>query len=143
MLFIKKRLTASAIALIIGISVLAPISAVTVSADGYIDYYDYVIKSDTDGSIPNDIHSLIEWVLRESYLSTNQELSFYAKKVRHFNEVKKAVRQQLEVYREIQTSLGIIEEEKSLISYIQILASTIELKLDCSNSHTLCIEVQD
>ncbi len=143
MLFIKKRLTASAIALIIGISVLASISAVTVSADGYIDYYDYVIKSDTDGSIPNDIHSLIEWVLRESYLSTNQELSFYAKKVRHFNEVKKAVRQQLEVYREIQTSLGIIEEEKSLISYIQILASTIELKLDCSNSHTLCIEVQD
>ena len=74
MLFIKKRLTASAIALIIGISVLASISAVTVSADGYIDYYDYVIKSDTDGSIPNDIHSLIEWVLRESYLSTNQEL---------------------------------------------------------------------
>jgi hypothetical protein len=42
-----------------------------------------------------DINALIQWVLRESYLETTQDLKSYADKVRYYNEVKQAIRDEL------------------------------------------------
>jgi hypothetical protein len=44
---------------------------------------------------PKDINGLVQWVLRESYLSTTEDLRFYAEKVKSFNEAKKQVRDEL------------------------------------------------
>jgi len=42
-----------------------------------------------------DINSLIQYVLRQSYLETIEDLRFYAEKVRFFNELKQAIRNEL------------------------------------------------
>lgn len=42
-----------------------------------------------------DVNSLVQWVLRESYLETTEDLRAYAEKVRYFNTQKKAVRRYL------------------------------------------------
>lgn len=42
-----------------------------------------------------DIHAIVQWVLRESYLDTLQDMAFYADKVRFFNETKRAIRAEL------------------------------------------------
>ena len=42
---------------------------------------------------PRDVIELVQWVLRESYLSTTEDLRSYAEKVRYFNEVKKEARE--------------------------------------------------
>ena len=41
---------------------------------------------------PKDIDALVQWVLRESYTSTTEDLRFFAEKVKYFNEAKKQVR---------------------------------------------------
>jgi len=43
-------------------------------------------------SAPIDINLLIQYVLRKAYLQNNQDLQFYADKVRHFNNTKKSIR---------------------------------------------------
>lgn len=40
-----------------------------------------------------DINALIQWVLRESYLQSSEDLKSYAEKVKYFNAKKKALRQ--------------------------------------------------
>ena len=42
-----------------------------------------------------DVNGLVQWVLRESYAETTQDLRFYADKVKSFNDVKSAVREYL------------------------------------------------
>jgi hypothetical protein len=49
---------------------------------------------------PADVNALVQWVLRESYLKNNEDLQFYADKVRFFNEQKKAIRDELAKTRE-------------------------------------------
>src|SRR5690606_5154521 len=42
-----------------------------------------------------DINALVQWVLRESYLEQNEDLRHYAEKVKHYNEMKSKLREQL------------------------------------------------
>jgi len=50
-----------------------------------------------------DPNALIQYVLRESYLDQTQDLTFYAQKVKFFNECKKQVRDYLTNLRDLQT----------------------------------------
>jgi hypothetical protein len=50
-----------------------------------------------------DINSLVQAVLREAYMENTKDLHFYAQKVRYFNEVKKAMRDELTRAREALT----------------------------------------
>jgi hypothetical protein len=43
-----------------------------------------------------DIESLVQWVLRESYLQQTEDLRDYADKVRHYNEMKSKLREELQ-----------------------------------------------
>ena len=53
------------------------------------------------GGIPVDIDALVQYVIRQSYLETNNDLKFYADKVRHCNEMKKAIRDHLAEVRKL------------------------------------------
>ena len=46
-------------------------------------------------SPPTDINELVQWVLRESYLEANEDLKAFADKIRHTNEMKRAIRKLL------------------------------------------------
>ncbi len=46
-----------------------------------------------------DVNALVEFVLREAYMQTNQDLQFYAEKVRFYNELKKNIRDELTTAR--------------------------------------------
>ena len=47
-----------------------------------------------------DVNALVQYVLRESYLSTTDDLKFYATKVKFFNNMKKELRDQTTEMRE-------------------------------------------
>jgi hypothetical protein len=49
---------------------------------------------------PKDINEVVQWVLRESYISTTEDLRLYAEKVKVYNEAKKQVRDELHSARE-------------------------------------------
>jgi len=75
---------------------------------------------------PIDINALIQWVLRESYLQTTDDLRFFAEKVRYFNSQKKAVREALQnagSFREVLDERGEATEE------IDIRIENLERKL--------------
>jgi hypothetical protein len=52
-----------------------------------------------------DPNSLVQYVLRESYVQTTEDLRFYAEKVKYFNECKKAVRDHLADLRDYDKDL--------------------------------------
>src|SRR5213592_1956534 len=54
---------------------------------------------------PVDLESLIQQVLRESYLQTTEDLRFYAEKVRYFNQCKKAIRDYLQKLRDYRVNV--------------------------------------
>ncbi len=47
-----------------------------------------------------EIAALVQQVLRQAYLEANEDLRFYAEKVRYFNAVKKAIRDHISDMRE-------------------------------------------
>jgi hypothetical protein len=49
---------------------------------------------------PKDINQLVQWVLRESYTSTTEDLRSFAEKVKVYNDAKKQVRDELHGARE-------------------------------------------
>lgn len=49
---------------------------------------------------PKDINGLVQWVLRESYASSTEDLRSFAEKVKSYNEAKKQVRDELHRARE-------------------------------------------
>jgi len=55
------------------------------------DFLDLIAGS----SIPIDINSLVQSVLRDSYLETTKDLAYYAEKVQYFNELKEGLRDYL------------------------------------------------
>ena len=46
-----------------------------------------------------DINALVQAVLRDSYMETTKDLHFYAQKVRFYNELKKAIREETQAAR--------------------------------------------
>lgn len=60
------------------------------------------LMRDVSGSAaPIDVALLIQWVLRESYVETLEDLRLRADKVRFFNEQKNAVREHLDRSRQV------------------------------------------
>ena len=51
------------------------------------------VRSIKNKRIPMDINSVIQWIMRQSYLETNIELSYFASKVKYFNDLKETLRE--------------------------------------------------
>ena len=66
-------------------------------------------------SPPTDINELVQWVLRESYLEANEDLKAFADKIRHTNEMKRAIRKLLRELRNFRRT---------------VITSAREIKLD-------------
>jgi len=61
-----------------------------------------------------DVHALVQWVIRESYQESNQDLYYYAKKVRDLNEKKKSIRERLAGMRTSAASAKADGKEKEM-----------------------------
>ena len=57
------------------------------------------------GGVPVDPNELVQYVLRESYLQTTEDLRLYAEKVKYYNEAKKAVREYLGALRDFHVAV--------------------------------------
>lgn len=58
------------------------------------------IEARVYSGVPMDVNALVEWVLREAYLDSNEDLSYFAEKVRYFNGQKRQVRELLSEARD-------------------------------------------
>jgi gas vesicle protein len=67
-------------------------------------WQDFVSETAQNGGAV-DPNALVQFVLRESYLQTTEDLRFYAEKVKYFNETKKTVRDHLEGLRDADPKL--------------------------------------
>jgi hypothetical protein len=56
--------------------------------------------------VETEVSAIVQWVLREAYLETNSDLARYADKVRHFNQQKSAIREQLSELRGATSKAG-------------------------------------
>jgi hypothetical protein len=63
-----------------------------------------LIESQVNGAGVLDPNALVQVVLREAYLSTTEDLRYYAEKVRYFNAVKKQIREHLAHLRAVQAT---------------------------------------
>lgn len=63
----------------------------------------------------------MQYVLRESYLQTTEDLRFYAEKVRYFNETKKLIRDYLSKLREFEQGMKDEELKSEVDGHIKIL----------------------
>jgi len=54
-----------------------------------------------NAGIPEDIHSTVQQVMRESYEESQKDLQYFAAKVRHINNIKKAIREELKKVRRV------------------------------------------
>jgi hypothetical protein len=90
------------------------------------------------GGVPMDINSLVQFVLRESYMETAKDLAFHADKVKMFNQTKTALRDHLTTIRdtaatlqdgdtlEIPVSSSEVSEDGSQVNVEQTLTLTKE-----------------
>jgi hypothetical protein len=62
-------------------------------------------SENASGPPPTDPNALVQWVLRESYLQTTEDLRFYADKVRYFNKRKRTIRDYLNALRQLSTDV--------------------------------------
>lgn len=54
---------------------------------------------------PIDIDALVQWVLRSAYLESTSDLEHYAEKVRYYNELKSAMRAEIQRLRNFKIAL--------------------------------------
>ena len=73
-----------------------------------------VLVSIPDGVDPN---AFVQMVLRESYMETNKDLQFYAEKVRHYNDMKEAIRDHMSTMRSMHTGMMTTGEEMHTDEY--------------------------
>ena len=62
----------------------------------------------------SDVNALVQQVLREAYQQNTQDLRLYAEKVKFYNKVKEALRDELSKAREALTAAGPGEDETEL-----------------------------
>ena len=72
---------------------------------------EFVAKVGSEKGALVDINSLVQAVLREAYMENTKDLHFYAQKVRYFNEVKKAMREELTRARDALTGVAGQEDD--------------------------------
>jgi hypothetical protein len=78
---------------------------------------DEIGGSDTPSPSPStDPNTLVQWVLRESYQQTTEDLRYYAEKVRSFNKQKKAIRDYLSAMRRLQSLVNASLHEQGIDS---------------------------
>jgi hypothetical protein len=64
-----------------------------------------------------DVNALVQQVLRESYLSTTEDLYFYAEKVKFFNEIKKDIRDELTAARKHMAQFAGKDDKDSITAW--------------------------
>jgi hypothetical protein len=62
--------------------------------------------SEQGGSLPTDINAIVQQTLRDAYLEANQDLEFYADKLRFYNSLKKAIRDEVKKVHKARRSLN-------------------------------------
>lgn len=67
------------------------------SEDGFRDRWVEVLGN--SGNI--DVNALVQFVLREAYLQTAEDLRFYAEQVKFYNDLKRQIREELEQARNL------------------------------------------
>ena len=66
--------------------------------------------------LPLDINALVQYVIRESYMESSDDLSYHANKVKYFNQQKKKIRDQInEIRAEMEKYISLMEEQLSTI----------------------------
>ena len=68
-------------------------------------------------------NALVQWLLRESYMETTQDLYFFAEKVKFFNAVKKKIRDELTNAREYLAQYAGVEEDAPIQPYEKLKIS--------------------
>jgi len=66
-----------------------------------------------------DINSLVQWVLREAYLSNCEDMYYYAQKVRFYNGLKKQIREEATKAREL-LAMQAGRDEADLLVYERV-----------------------
>jgi hypothetical protein len=87
-----------------GQAIAKGIAAGETSSDLQSRWAEYIGQVNTgEGGL--DVNALIQWVLRESYLQNTEDLNFYAQKVKYYNDVKKAIRDEIKRAQTMQTAV--------------------------------------
>ncbi len=94
-------------------------------------YLKFFIIRSARKKIPMDINSVIQWALRQSYLESNFEESYYANKVKYYNDVKKKMRETVD---EIRRQMN----EYAPCGYGEISSEIIIPGTDCPPDDTCC-----
>jgi len=68
--------------------------------------WDVFLKSLKTGTGGVDIMAIIQQVLRDSYMESQEDLEYYAEKVKSFNEQKEAIRDHLQDIRDMTADLS-------------------------------------
>ena len=68
-----------------------------------------------------DVNALVQFVLREAYLSATEDLRFYAERVRYFNQAKKLIRDHLMRGRAVGATLTTANLKSRMDLHIQQL----------------------
>ena len=79
------------------------------------------IENQVNGGGAIDPNALVQHVLREAYLSTGEDLRFYAEKVRYFNQAKKQIRDALAHARAVQATITTASLESEMAAHIREL----------------------
>jgi len=72
-----------------------------------------------------DVNTLVQLVLREAYLSSTEDLRFYAEKVRYFNQAKKQIRDALAHARAVEATLAIATLKSKMEAHITALETRL------------------
>ena len=80
------------------------------------DWTNFCTNFFSSDSGPVDVNALVQWVLREAYMENTKDLHFYAQKVQYFNEVKKALREELTRARDTLTANAGNEDTDALVA---------------------------
>jgi hypothetical protein len=75
-----------------------------VSSDVQSRWDNFVSEQSTQGGAM-DPNALVQYVLRESYMQTTEDLRFYAEKVKYFNETKKEIRDYMSKMRDYEKNI--------------------------------------
>ena len=76
-----------------------PISSMTATLQSR--WSGFIAQMNVEGWM--DVNQLIQWVMREAYLSNTEDLKFYAHRVKFFTDLKKMIREELTKARTFQS----------------------------------------
>ena len=65
-----------------------------------IDGWESFLKDVRSNGVPIDVNELVQFVLRESYIETTEDLRDYAEKIKFYNDMKRQMRDEISRIRE-------------------------------------------